>query len=52
MKHGKKPTRAQKKLMSKGNVDIAKWLVLKDTPTELVIVHRLSDKTIKVIRKE
>lgn len=51
MKHGKKPTRGQKKLMQKWNLDPANWLVVKDTPTEMVLVHRCSDSTTKTIYK-
>ena len=52
IKHGKKPTREQRKLMEKWKLDPAVWLVVKDTPTELVLVHRHSDKTTRTIHKE
>ena len=52
MKHGKKPTVAQKKLMVKWRLDPTMWLVVKDTPVRMEIVHRLSDKTMKTIPKE
>lgn len=52
MKHGKKPTVKQCKLMQRWRLDPADWLVAKDTPEEMVIVHRYSDKTIKTIHKE
>lgn len=52
MKHGKKPTVAQKKLMVKWRLDPTMWLVVKDTPVRMEIVHRLSDKTRKTIPKE
>ena len=51
MKHGKRPTREQKKLMQKWKMDPANWLVVKDTPSEMVLVHRYSDSTVKVIPK-
>ena len=51
MKHGKNPTREQKKLMQKWKMDPANWLVVKDTPTEMVVVHRYSDSTTKMIPK-
>lgn len=52
MKHGKKPTAAQRKyIQSKGLVP-ENWLVVKDTPTEMVLVHRHSDKTVRKINKE
>lgn len=51
MKHGCKPTREQRKLMEKWKLDPTVWLVVKDTPTEMVLVHRCSDKTLRVIQK-
>ena len=44
MKHGKRPTRAQKQLLKAWHNNPDNWLIVKDTPTEMVIVHRLSDK--------
>ena len=52
MKHGKRPTVAQKKLMVKWRLDPTMWLVVKDTPVRMEIVHRLSDKTRNTIPKE
>lgn len=52
MKHGRKPTREQRKLLAKYNLNAADWLVTKDTSTELVIVHRYSDSTVRVLPKE
>lgn len=52
MKHGRKPTVAQCKLMQKKGLNHADWLVVKDTPTEMVLVNRWSDKTTKTIYKE
>ena len=51
MKHGVKPTVAQKKLMVKWRLDPTMWLVTKDTPTEMHLVHRHFDKTKKIIPK-
>lgn len=51
MKHGKKPTVKQKKLMRELGLNFDSYLVERETSDELVIVHRLTDKT-KVIRKE
>lgn len=51
MKHGKKPTREQMKLMVKWKLDPTMWLVVKDMPTQMEIVHRHSDKTKKIIPK-
>lgn len=51
MKHGKKPTREQRKLLQKWKLDPAMWLVVKDTPTQMLLVHRHFDKTTKIIPK-
>ena len=42
---------AQMKLMVKWRLDPTMWLVSKDTTTEMLIVHRHSDKTTKIIPK-
>lgn len=51
MKHGRKPTREQMKLMVKWKLDPTMWLVVKDTPERMELVHRLFDKTRKMIPK-
>ena len=51
MKHGVKPTVAQRKLMTKWKLDWRDWLVVKDTPERMELVHRLFDKTRKIIPK-
>lgn len=51
LKHGKKPTVAQRKLMTKWKLDWRDWLVVKDTPERMELVHRLFDKTRKIIPK-
>ena len=52
MKNGKKPTREQRKLLSRWNLDPAVWLVTKDTPDRMELVHRFSDRTTRTIHKE
>lgn len=52
MKNGKKPTYNQRKLLEKWRLDTKVWLVVKDTPAEMVVVHRHSDKTVRVIPKD
>lgn len=52
MKHGRKPTVNQCKLIQKWGLDPAVWLVTKDKPTEMHLVHRFSDKTTRIIPKE
>ena len=39
MKNGKKPNLRQKKLMTAWHLNYENWLVVKDTSTEMVIVH-------------
>lgn len=43
MKNGKKPTLAQKKFLQDTGLDSEKWLIVKDTPEEMVIVSRIAD---------
>lgn len=51
MKHGRKPTAAQRTLLQKRRLDPAVWLVVKDLPDRLELVHRLSDRTVKTVPK-
>lgn len=51
MKHGKNPTRRQKKYIASLRLNPDNWLVCKDTLDELVLEHKYSGN-IKVIRKE
>ena len=51
MKNGKRPTVAQKRLMEKWRLNPADWLVSKDTPEKILLVHRHSDKTTKTLPK-
>lgn len=40
MKQGKKPTLNQRKFIESQNLDSREWLVTKDTPERMEIVHR------------
>ena len=51
MKHGKKPTREQRKLLQKWKLNSEDWLVERETSTELVLIHRHFENKIKVIPK-
>ena len=51
MKHGKKPTVKQCELMRKWKLDHSDWLVVKDTPDKMELVHRHFEKTRKTIPK-
>lgn len=50
MKQTKKPTRANKKLMSKCKLNPDNWRVISDTKTELVIINANGSK--RTISKE
>lgn len=52
MKHGRKPTREQSKLLQRWNLNPMDWLIVKDTPELIELVHRHSDRTTKTIYKE
>lgn len=52
MKHGVKPTVAQRKLIAANRLQPANWLVVKDTPSEMVLVHRQFEDRTRVIRKD
>jgi hypothetical protein len=52
MKNGRKPTYNQRKLLERWRMDTRVWLVVKDTPSEMVVVHRHSDKTTRTIPKD
>ena len=42
MKNGKKPTLAQKKFLQGKGLVSENWLIVKDTPVELVVVSRVA----------
>ena len=51
MKNGKKPTVAQRKLMQKWKLNSEDWLVVKDEPSKMTLVHRHFEKITKIIPK-
>ena len=51
MKHGKKPTVRQAKILQAKRLDPDNWLIERETPEEMVIVHRYGN-TKRIIRKE
>ena len=51
MKHGKRPTVQQRKLMQKWKLNSEDWLVVKDEPSKMTLVHRHFDKKTKIIPK-
>lgn len=50
MKHGKRPTVQQRKLLTLYGLNSDNWLIVKDNPAELVIVHRLSRQQRRIER--
>ena len=52
MKHGVKPTREHKKLIQKMKLNPADWMIERDTPEKIVLVHRHFDSVSKTIHKE
>lgn len=44
MKHGKRPTVAQRKYIQSFRLNAENWLVVRDNNEAFVIRHRLSDK--------
>lgn len=51
MKQLKKPTREQMKLLQKRKLKPEDWMVERDTPEELVLVHRYFNGTKRIIPK-
>ena len=45
MKNGKRPTKAQKKILAFYGFHPEDWLISKTTSTELVILHRYTERT-------
>jgi len=43
MKHGKKPTREQKKIIEKNGLNVENWLVGKIYSDRLELIHRHTD---------
>lgn len=51
MKHGVKPTRSQRMLMEKWKLNSKDWLVVKDEPSRMTLVHKHFDYKTKIIPK-
>lgn len=51
MKNGKRLTVAQKKFLRSKGLNPEDWLVTKNTPERMELVHRYSDRTRKIIQK-
>lgn len=51
MKHGKSPTRRQRLLIAAARLNADNWLVVKETPEALELVHRHRESSRRVIQK-
>lgn len=51
MKNGKRPTKNQSIFIKEKGLDPAVWLITKDTPEKMELVHRHSDRTTRTIHK-
>lgn len=51
MKQGKKPTYSQRKVLEEWGLNPRDWLVSKDTPEKMMLVHRHTTAT-KILHKE
>lgn len=51
MKHGKRPTVAQRKIMGSKRLNSENWLVIKDEPKQMTIVYKRDENKTKVISK-
>ncbi len=52
MKAGKNPTVQQRKFIQKNGINAENWLVSKDTPTEMLLVHRYTNTTKTIYKGE
>ena len=51
MKHGCKPSKKQAIFIKAHGLNPENWFITKNTPTELHLVNRWSDKTTRIIHK-
>jgi hypothetical protein len=51
LKKLKKPTREQRKLIQNRKLNPADWMIERDTPEKIVLVHRHFDSVTKTIHK-
>ena len=52
MKHGKRPTVSQKKIIKAKGLNYENWLVSKHTPEKMVLVHRHTGTVREVLFKK
>lgn len=52
MKQLRKPTREQRKFIQSKRLNPDNWMIERDTPSEMVLVHKRIDNKTRTIRKE
>lgn len=52
MKAKKKPTKKQSIFIEKHGLNPKNWMVERDTPSEMVLVHKHFDNQVRIIHKE
>ena len=52
MKQLKKPTRSQMVMLQSRKLNPADWLIERDTPEKMVLIHRHFHNTRRIIHKE
>ncbi len=52
MKNGKNPTKAQKKYLKGCGLNPDNWLIVKNTPEEMLLVHRYTSSTRRISKRK
>lgn len=52
MKKKKNPTKKQSIFIEKKGLNPQNWMIERDTPTEMVLVHKHFDNQVRIIHKE
>lgn len=52
MKHGKRPKKKQAIFIKEHGLNPDNWLVVKDQPERMVLVHKHFDNQVRIIHKE
>ncbi len=52
MKNGKNPTKAQKIYLKGYGLNPDNWLIVKNTPEEMQLVHRYTSTTRRIVKRK
>lgn len=52
MKNGKNPTKAQKQFLREHRFNPDNWLIVKNTPEEMLLVHRYTSSTRRINKRK